>query len=176
MRFILSRSFASRRAARRGFTLVEGLMASVILAAAVIGIAGSLGASYKQNSVTEDSGVALDLARELMEEVSAKPFDPPSGTNAAGYPSVTDRKLYDTIDDYNGYHDSSDAIPMWNGSTIDAGNGTVYTRSVTVTAGSRPTGYTGSTSDFALVTVTVTAPTGQTYCISQLCTRYTVVR
>jgi Tfp pilus assembly protein PilV len=176
MRFILSRTIANRKTARGGFTLVEGLMASVILAAAVIGIAGSLGASYKQNAIAEDSGVGLDLARELMEEVAAKPFDPPTATNAAGYPTVTDRKLYDTIDDYNGYHDSSDSIPMWNGSTVDAGNGGVFTRSVSVQQNARPTGLTGNISDFAMVTVTVTAPSGQVYSLSQLCTRVTVVR
>jgi Tfp pilus assembly protein PilV len=175
MRYNFPRSLSQKRAAHRGFTLVEGLMASVVLAAAVIGIAGSLGAAYKQNSATEDSCVALDLARELMEEVSAKPFDT-TGTNAAGWPTVSDRKLYDTIDDYNGYHDSSDAIPMWNGTNIDAGNGTVFTRAVSITSNARPTGLTGTTSDFVLVTVTVTAPSGQTYSISQLCTRFTVAR
>ncbi len=151
-------------------------MASVVLAAAVVGIAGSLGAAYKQNSATEDSGVALDLARELMEEVSSKSFDPSGSPNAAGWPSVTDRKLYDTIDDYSGYQDSSDSIRMWNGSNIDAGNGTVFTRAVVVQNNARPAGLTGTAGDFVLVTVTVTAPSGQKYAISQLCTRYTVVR
>src|SRR5436190_20655919 len=99
----------------RGFTLAESLTASVVLAAAVVGIAGSLSASYQQSAVHGDSAIALDLARELMEEVSAKPFDPATGaTNAAGWPSVTDRTLYDTIDDYNGYSDSGATIKMFS--------------------------------------------------------------
>ncbi len=112
-----------------------------------------------------------------MEEVTALPFDPPSGTtDQPGWPTVTDRTKYDTIDDFNGYTDTSDAIQMWNGSSIDAGNGTVFTRQVTVTPNALPAGLTGTAGDFEMVTVTVTVPTGNAYSISQLCTRATVER
>ncbi|HEX8521792.1 MAG TPA: hypothetical protein VF669_06005 [Tepidisphaeraceae bacterium] len=171
-----SRGCVRRRGRCRGFSLVEALMASVVLAAAVIGIGATLGATYKQTTVTEESGIALDLGRSLMEEVSAKPFEITSGTNAAGWPSVTNRTLYDTIDDFNGYTDTSDSIKTWNNSTVDVGNGKTYTRTVTVTSNAKPPGLTGNSSDFYLVMVTVTAPTGEQYSISQLCTRTTVVR
>jgi prepilin-type N-terminal cleavage/methylation domain-containing protein len=163
--------------ARPGFTLAESLIASVVLAIAVIGISTSLSAAYKQNSVTGDSGVALGLARELMEEVTALPFDPPSGsTNQPGWPTITDRTQYDTIDDFNGYTDTSNAIHTWEGSSVDAGNGTTFTRLVTVTPNALPTGLTGTASDFEMVTVTVTSPAGDSYSISQLCTRANVER
>jgi len=160
----------------RGFTLAESLMASVVLAAAVVGIAGSLSASYQQSAVHGDAATALDLARELMEEVAAKPFEPATGaTNGAGWPSVTDRTLYDTIDDYNGYEDSGVAIKMFSGSTVDASNGGTFARRVTV-ENAVPTGLTGSASDFAIVTVTVRTGHDDAVTLTQVCTRATVVR
>ena len=170
-----NRKRPSRRFGFAGFTLAESLIASVVLAAAVVGIAGALGASYKQTAVSEDSATALDLGRELMEEVAARPFEV-SGANAAGWPTVSDRTRYDTIDDFNGYTDTSNAIAMSSGSSVDAGNGSVFTRAVTVQSGTMPTGMTGNTGDFATVTVTVTSPSGEAYTLSQLCTRATVVR
>jgi len=147
-----------------------------VLAAAVAGIAGSLSASYKQSAVHADSAVALDLARELMEEISSKTMDPPAGTtNAVGWPTVKDRRLYDTIDDYKGYHDTS-TVTTSTGSTLDAGNGETFTRYVEVTSGARPTGLTGTTTDFSMVRVTVTMSSGQTVQLSQLFTRAVVVR
>ena len=159
----------------RAFTLAESLIASVVLAAAVIGIAGSLSASYQQSEFQEDSATALDLARELMEDVSAMPFDPPGGTNAAGWPTVTDRTKYDTIDDYNNYQDVSDATKLFNGTTKDVANAGGFTRTVGVVYGV-PAGLTGNTNDFAMVSVTVQAPNGRSVKLQQLCTRVTVVR
>jgi prepilin-type N-terminal cleavage/methylation domain-containing protein len=158
----------------RGFTLAESLTASVVLAIAVVGISTSLSASYQQSAVQEDSATALDLARELMEEVSAKPFEV-TGTNASGWPTVTDRTLYDTIDDYNGYTDNSSTIKMYSGTTIDVGNGGAFTRSVSVT-NTVPTGLTGTASDFAVVTVTVKTPHADAVTLTQLCMKSTLVR
>jgi hypothetical protein len=154
------------------------MIASVVLAAAVIGIAWTLSASYQQSAVRGNKTTALSLAQELMEEISAKPMDAPSGTTdqggwSAGY---TNRKDYDTIDDYSGYSDVSSALPMNDGNTIDAGDGGAYTRTVTVTSSARPTGLTGPPSDFMLVTVTVAMPHQQSMSISQLFTRATVYR
>jgi prepilin-type N-terminal cleavage/methylation domain-containing protein len=160
----------------RGFTLAECLMASVVLAAAVVGIAGSLSASYQQSAVHGDAATALDLARELMEEVAAKPFDPPSGAaNAAGWPTVTDRTLYDTIGDYNGYEDNAGSLVMFNGSAVDASNGGTFARRVTV-ENTVPTGLAGTASDFAVVTVTVRTGHDDVVTLTQVCTRATVVR
>jgi type II secretory pathway pseudopilin PulG len=158
----------------RGFTLAESLTASVVLAAAVIGISGSLSASYQQTAVHGDNASALDLARELMEEVAAKPFTV-TGTNASGWPAVTDRNLYDTIDDFNGYEDTSSSIKLSDGSTVDVGNGGTFTRKVTVT-NAVPTGLTGTASDFAEVTVRVSTPHSDDVTLTQICLKTTVAR
>jgi hypothetical protein len=148
----------------------------VVLAAAVIGIAWTLAASYQQSAVRGNKTTALSLAQQLMEEIAARPLDPPTTPDHAGWPTFTDRRLYDTVDDYNGYTDVSSALEMNDGTTIDAGDGGAYTRKVTVTSNALPTGLTGTASDFVLVTVTVSMPYGQSTSLSQLFTRATVYR
>ena len=157
-----------------GFTLAESLTASVVLAAAVIGISGALSASYQQSASHEDSATALDLGRELMEEISSKPFSV-TGTNASGWPTETNRANYDTIDDFNGYTDTSTAMKLADGTTVDVTSGETFTRSVTVVQG-LPAGLSGSANDFATVTVTVTMPGNKTVTLTQLCTNATVAR
>src|SRR5439155_9308521 len=87
---------------RAGFTLAESLIASVVLAAAVIGIAGMLAASYQQSEVRGNKTTALSLAQQLMEEIASKPLDPPSTPDHGGWSAgYSNRTVYDTIDDYN---------------------------------------------------------------------------
>src|SRR5437867_90903 len=164
--------FKGAGASRRGFTLAESLTASVVLAASVVALSGAMSASYQQSSQQGETAVALDLARELMEEIASKPMFIAAPYN--DYPGWSsgqhDRSKYDTVDDYNGYLDTSSAIAMADGTTIDAGNGDVYTRMVSVQSNAKPTGLTGTSSDFSLATVTVMMPHGQTVTISQLMT------
>ena len=162
----------------RGYTLAESLIASVVLAAAVVGIAGTLSASYQQSAVRGNLNTALILAQQLMEEIAAKPVDVPSGqTDKPGWSQgQTDRTQYDNITDYDGYTDTSDSVKAWDGSTVDLGEGGSYTRTVTVTQNALPSGLTGTASDFYLVTVTVTMPHNQSTSVSQLFTRLTMYR
>lgn len=170
-----SASAAPRRA--RGFTLAESMIASVVLAAAVIGIASTLSASYQQSAVRGNTSTALALAQQLMEEIASKPMEV-SGTNQPGWSSgQTNRANYDTTDDYNGYTDLSSSITTGSGSNVDLGDGGSYTRVVTITSNARPSALTsGTTSDFLLVTIAVQMPHNQSISISQLFTRLTVYR
>jgi hypothetical protein len=156
------------------------LIASVVLAAAVVGIAGTLSASYQQSTVRGNLSTALALAQQLMEETAAKPIDAPSGTiDKPGWSAgQTDRTQYDTLDDFNGYTDVSNSIKAWDGTTIDLGDGGSYTRTVTVAGNAKPADLSGTApaSDFYLVTVTVQMPHGQSTSISQLRTRVTMYR
>lgn len=153
------------------------MIASVVLAAAVIGIGGMLAASYQQSAVRGDTTSGLTMAQQLMEEIASKPIDPPSLPNHSGWSlGQTDRSQYDTIDDYNGYTDLSNSMAMRDGNSIQMGQTGSYTRTVTVTQNALPTGLTGTASDFVLVTVKVTMPQGDSASVSQLFTRATVVR
>ena len=153
------------------------MIASVVLAASVIGIATALGASYQQDGVRGNVTTALSLARQLMEEIASRPLELPSYmTDKPGWSSgQTDRRQYDTIGDYNGYSEVSGSIQTVDGTLIDMGDGGSYTRTVTVAA-AQPSGLTGPAADFVKVTVTVQMPQSQSIAISQYFTRATLVR
>lgn len=162
----------------RGFTLAESLIASVVLAVAIVAIAGTLGASYQQSNARGNTTTALSLAQQLMEEIAAKPIALPAGqTDKPGWPQgQTDRRLYDTIDDYHGYADLSGAIQAADGSTVNLSHGGSYQREVSVQSGAVPAGLTGPPGDFVMVTITVKTVDGQSHGVSQLFTRVTRVR
>jgi prepilin-type N-terminal cleavage/methylation domain-containing protein len=158
---------------RRGFTVAESLIASVVLAIAVVAVAGAIIAAQNQTAIQESSGIAVSMARELMEEICSRPFTLPDAT--PGWKGgVTNRSLYDTIDDYNGYTDTvnayvarstgdsvgtfSSALPpstVITGGQAPTPTGQLYTRSVTVTYPTTVFSATDASGDFAIVTVTV---------------------
>ena len=174
-----SRPIANRKsqiATRRAFTLAESMIASVVLAAAVIGIASTISASYRQSAVRGQTSTALLLAQQLMEEIASKPLEV-SGTNKPGWSlGQTNRFNYDTIDDYHGYTDLSSSIETGGGATVDLGDGHSFTRVVNVQKNALPAGLSGAPSDFMLVTVTVQMPQDQSVSIAQLFTRVTLYR
>src|SRR5688500_16844146 len=145
----------SLRALRAGgYTLAESMIASVVLAVAVVGIAGTLAASYQQDTVRGNTTTALNLAQQLMEEIAAKPIELPAAqTDKPGWPQgQTDRRQYDTIGDYAGYADFSSTIQAADGSLVNLSNGGSYQRSVSVQSGAVPAGLSGPANDFVMVT------------------------
>ena len=159
---------------RRGFTLVESLIASVVLAVAVVGIAGTIAASYQQTKDQVSVAEATQLARQLIEEISARPFEVPAGSasNAVGWSGGNpNRSLYDDVSDYHGYTDSSTSIAMPSGGTQSFGTAGPYIRSVSVTSGPVPQGHTAPAGDFKQVKVTVTRPRGPAIVISKVFAR-----
>jgi prepilin-type N-terminal cleavage/methylation domain-containing protein len=159
---------------RRGFTLVESLIASVVLAVAVVGIAGTLAASYQQARDQVSVAEATQLARQLIEEISARPFEVPAGSpsNAVGWSAGNpNRAIYDDISDYHGYTDNSTSITTQAGVVQSFGTAGPYERFVTVTEGPVPQGHTAPAIDFKQVKVTVTRPGGSAVVISKVFTR-----
>jgi MSHA pilin protein MshD len=110
----------------RGVSLVELLVAIVVIG---VGLAGVLSAF---SAVTRDSAdpvlrkQMLAIAEELMEEIQLKPFAP--AANAA--PSGCARDTFNDIGDYHGYS-SGGSICTVDGTPIAALAG--YTVSITVT-------------------------------------------
>jgi hypothetical protein len=148
---------------------MESLTASVILAVLVLGVFGSLCAAYQQSASVRADATAVLLARQLADEIVSKPFD---GTqvNVSG-----PRSGFTDVGNYGGYFDFSNAIPPLDpgGAPIDVTGSDVYKRSVSVAVGVTPTNGVSST-DFAIVTVTVTCPNGQTVSIPELVANYSI--
>ena len=168
----------SRRATQRGqrgFTLIESLIATVVLAAAVVGIAGTLASTYQQQKDQVSASEATQLARQLMEEISAKPFVAPSGSNIAGWSAGNkNRATYDEIADYDRFADDSTAIKTLAGDTQSAGSMGPYYRSVKVVEGPVPVGHTAPATDFKTVTITVTRPSGSAIVVTKVFMRATL--
>jgi prepilin-type N-terminal cleavage/methylation domain-containing protein len=180
---------------RGGFTLAESMIASVVLAIAVVAVSGAIVASQAQNTTQIEDTIALNLARQLMEEIVAVPL---ATADSSCWPNLTDRSQYDRVNDLAGYTDIV-KVPLRRGSgsglagTIDldsarpsvtvvtSGNPTLssekYKRQVTITYPTTPfAGATVTAGDFALVKVTVTGPEGNVVTLTRLIGNSTVTR
>jgi type II secretory pathway pseudopilin PulG len=160
---------------RGGFTLLEGLVASVILVMLVIGVAAALSASYQQSQSVNTSSAAVTLARQLVDEIAAKPFVPTDALGTGGT-----RSTFTNVSAYNAYSDGTGAVnplPLLEGGTLDVTGSQSYSRSASVTVGAKPSIDTASpTTDFGIVTVTVTAPDGQIVQIPEFVANYSIPR
>lgn len=150
-----------RTTSRRGFLLIEGMMASVILAIAAVAIATLLLTANEEAEALRQNATAASLGRQLLEEIAAKPL---GSYPWAAVPSQ--RASFTYAEDYRGYADSTSSLKSLAAGTVSAGDGQVYQRSVTVTAQTGPGGSALGT--FALVTVTVTTPMNRTMSASRL--------
>ncbi|HTF87280.1 MAG TPA: hypothetical protein VK843_02645 [Planctomycetota bacterium] len=63
------------RRARAGFTLVDVMMAAVVLAVAISGVCGSIVVSMSLNRVNRDTAVAQQAARLVLEEIESRTFN-----------------------------------------------------------------------------------------------------
>lgn len=156
---------------RRAFSALEGLMASTVLAIAVVGIAGPLGAASEQAKLVKERGTALTLARQLLEEISSKPLCD-GGTTCSLGPETsageTSRAKYDSADDYHRYHDTTAAMYTIGGTLIPFDANAVYKRDVTVEYRASMAGASATSGDFGLITVSVTTPHNQVIKVSRL--------
>lgn len=95
--------------ARRGFTLMESVIASGVLALLVVAglnASGALGAARRDLG---DRALAAGLAADLMSEIASMPYEDP--TNAEGklgqeVGEPLSRDAFDDVDDYAGLMES----------------------------------------------------------------------
>jgi prepilin-type N-terminal cleavage/methylation domain-containing protein len=169
---------AQPRRARSGFTLTESLIASVVLAAAGVGVLSMVNASYAQASHVREDAAALALAGELAEEIAAVPWAAvvptdaagnPLRSDAAGWPVNGNRGTYDNVGDFDGYADATTALSSQSGIAVAAAAGGKYKRQVTIV--SSPIASIPTPADMAVVQVKVTTPTGRTVTLSRLVAR-----
>ncbi len=98
-----------------GFSLVEALVAIVVIGVALAGVIGvfSHGARAAAEPVVRKQLVAL--TEELMDEVQLKPYAPASNTAPAGCA----RNTFNDVSDYNGYPSSGQVCDI-DGNAIAA--------------------------------------------------------
>jgi Tfp pilus assembly protein PilV len=157
---------------------MEAMVACIVLSILVLGVCGALSTAYQQTCWVRANANSVLLARQLADEITAKPMVDP--TKSLGPETgMTLRSQFNYVTNYSGYSDTSTALSTLGLQTapIDATSAAAYGRAVTVSVGAKPSVDVASPStDFALVTVTVTAPDGQNIAVTKLVANYPIQR
>jgi len=168
---------------QRGVTLVELIVAIVIISVGLMGVLSTYNISVRASADPIIDKQMYSIAEALLEEVTQAPFtfcDPDdanveTAVNAAGCatlpeglgPEAGDARPFDNVSDYNGL--------VLNGITDVAGvadpNLANYTATVAIAPAALNT-IAAASGDALLITVTVTAPNGQTFSLDGYRTRY----
>ena len=159
-----------RSAHRRGFTLMEALLASAILLIGILSVTVPFASAARNERADSQQTLAVGLAHEMMEEVLGKRFYD-SEPNARTGPEPGETRFttpqFDNVNDYQGY--SMTGIVDITNSAVTGLAG--YSASVVVAPAAL--GSIGAGSGDALrVTVSVTGPGATTISLDGYRTRY----
>ena len=106
---------------RAGFTMVEAVVATLIVSGLLVAALNSVGAARSGDIKNAERRVALVLARDLMAEILEQHYaDPDYGLGSFGLASAEigdgSRALWEDVDDYDGWSASppqeKDGTPM----------------------------------------------------------------
>ncbi|MCG3179275.1 MAG: hypothetical protein BIFFINMI_01609 [Phycisphaerae bacterium] len=155
-----------QRSAQRagGFTLIEGLLASAVLAVAAGALLYPFTVGAQNNVIVVDQAAAVNLGESLMEEILTRNFHDPDGDSSPGPESgETSRLLFDNFDDYDGYTEGPGHMKDAAGTLISESSLSSYGRSVSVASIRLPDQPADADPNFVRVIVTVTSQ-GRTVC------------
>lgn len=120
--------------ARRAFSLVEAVIATALVGGLLVAAMSGVGATARMRQVTVDGETGLRLAKDLLDEVLAKPyFDPNTSLDLGREAGESNRADFDDVDDYDGLVDEPPTAP--DGTSITSQTG--WKREVVVTWASR---------------------------------------
>lgn len=152
-----------------GFTLLEALMASAVLAFVVAAVAQAIAVGHRETDTVIKRLRGTALAEALMEEILSKPYnDPQGGVTPGPEAGETGRTGRDNIDDFNGFSESANTLADVQGTAYPS-DWQAFTRTATATyttmtvSGMSATPITG-----IAVTVTVTqSPGGSSWTLTR---------
>jgi MSHA pilin protein MshD len=122
----------SRRIGQRGMTLMELIVAIVVIGVGLAGVLVAFNQAVRGSADPMARKQMLAIAEEVMDEIALKPYAP--AANVA--PVACARNTYNDVSDYNGY--AAAAICDIDGNAI--ATLAAYGVSVSVTAGVLPNG------------------------------------
>lgn len=91
---------------RRGFTLIELIVAIVILGLVSTTLVHVIGESVRARMVARDRAVGIELARSLLEEILSQAFEDPDEASGSFATEEGSRSTFDDVDDYDGLHEA----------------------------------------------------------------------
>lgn len=137
-----------------GFTLMEVLFASAVLAVAVLAVCQAVAYGQMQTYEALHQMRAQALAEAMIEEVLAKPYADPGGDTTPGPDAGENARAdFDAADDYHGFNEPPGAVADAAGA-LYAQPFQTFTRTVTAAYG--PMTVTGFANPINGLTVTVT--------------------
>ena len=95
--------------AAAGFTLVEALVATLIVGVMLTAVLTALGGSKVSRAITANRAVGQQLAEDLLAEILQQAYQDPTNPNALGLApaqSATNRSTWTDVGDYNGFSES----------------------------------------------------------------------
>ena len=98
----------------RGFTLIEMVIAIVVLAAAVSGILFSFSANVARSADPMIQQQAIIIAQAYLEEAVLKPYNDPDGGETNSCEEAA-RIQYDDVADYDCINDTAGALDQFGG-------------------------------------------------------------
>lgn len=145
----------------RAFTLVEAVIATLIVGIALVPALGMVGVAARDRAIQGDLASGMTLARNLMSEIVQCRYADPDATEVG-----ETRKTWDDVGDYNGLNQSPPldkdgfAIPGYTGWTQSVRVALVTTADL-VTA-------SGTDKGLRLIVVTIASPLGRKYTLTAL--------
>ncbi len=135
---------------QRGFSMMDGILSSFLVAVALVALYGAFGGSYRHSVMTRNQIAAAFLVNSFFEEVEAHPYgspapaswpvasvgkvtlvDPPAGWQGAGFPSTQTLPVYvEGRVQASNYHRQ---LTLANGSFLGAAQGNWDEITLTIT-------------------------------------------
>lgn len=161
------------RGPRGGFTLVEALLATTVLAIVSASAALPFVAGVHQANEASRLEQAVALGQAMMEEILTRPVLDPTGRGATPGPESgeTARNLFDNIDDFHGYTEQTVGLRDYMNQPITNATLSGFWRDATVQYVTFTNQQTADTNAYAKIVVRVWDGTANMVTLTRIAAR-----